>query len=272
VGFRGDGGLPSGDESTPAADPQAVQPIPHPIRGHRHWKDDPLLDHPRIDLNPLRDLLGRLIDFERLRKTSPFKLFIGATRASSGKLCVFREHELSIDVLLASACLPKLHHPVLIDGEAYWDGGYSANPAVFPLCCDCDASDVLLVLLDPLVREGTPRTVEEIDQRITELAFGAHVMRKMRMVARATAFARPGLLPGGRLERRLQQMRAFTWSMPTTWPACSARGQSCWPTARSWSGCACRGVLSGRRAPSTRPRPGRASSARACRGCWRHGA
>lgn len=160
-----------------------------------------------FDLNPLRDLLERQIDFERLRQASPFKLFVGATHAGSGKLRVFREHEIGIDVLLASACLPKIHHPVQIDGEVYWDGGYSANPAVFPLCYDCDARDVLLVLLDPLVREGTPRTVEEIDQRIAELAFSAHFMREMRMFAQAAAFARPGVLPGGRLERRLRQTR-----------------------------------------------------------------
>ena len=70
----------------------------------------------------------------------PFKLFVGATQANTGKLRVFREHELTIDVLLASACLPKIHRPVQIDGEPYWDGGYSANPAVFPLFYDCDAA------------------------------------------------------------------------------------------------------------------------------------
>ena len=160
-----------------------------------------------FDLNPLRDLLARLVDFERIRQACPFKLFIAATHAGSGKLRVFREHELSVDVLLASACLPKIHHPVQIDGEVYWDGGYCANPAVFPLCCDCDARDVLLVLLDPLVREGTPRTAEEIDQRIAELAFSVHFMREMRVFAQVAAFARAGILPGGRLERRLRQMR-----------------------------------------------------------------
>jgi NTE family protein len=160
-----------------------------------------------FDLNPLRALLERLIDFERLRKTSPFKLFVGATRASNGKLRVFREHELTLDMLLASACLPKIHHPVEIDGDAYWDGGYSANPAVFPLFYDCDARDVLLVLLGPLTREGTPRTVEEIDLRIAELAFSAHFMREMRMFAQATACTRPSVLQHGRLEKRLQQMR-----------------------------------------------------------------
>jgi NTE family protein len=160
-----------------------------------------------FDLNPLRAMLERRIDFERLRASSPFKLFVGATHAGSGRLRVFREHELTVEVLLASACLPRIHHPIEIDGEAYWDGGYSANPAVFPLFYDCDARDVLLVLLAPLEHEGTPRTVEEIDARIAEIAFSAHFMREMRTFAQAAAFARPGLLPGGRLERRLARTR-----------------------------------------------------------------
>ncbi|MGM9490082.1 patatin-like phospholipase family protein [Ideonella sp. YS5] len=160
-----------------------------------------------FDLNPLRALLERTVDFDRLRAASPFKLFIGATHAGSGKLRVFRENELSVEVLLASACLPRIHHAVQIDGEPYWDGGYSANPAVFPLFYHCDARDVLLVLLSPLKREGTPRTLEEIEARIAELAFSAHFMREMRMFAQATAFARPSFLTRGRLERRLRQMR-----------------------------------------------------------------
>lgn len=160
-----------------------------------------------MDLNPLRDLLNRLVDFEQLRARSPFKLFVGATQANSGKLRVFRESELSVEVLLASACLPTIHHPVEIDDEPYWDGGYSANPAVFPLFYDCDSRDVLLVLLSPLQHEGTPRTVEEIEARIVELAFSANFMREMRMFAQATEFSSPTYLTMGRLERRLQKMR-----------------------------------------------------------------
>ena len=120
---------------------------------------------------------------------------------------MFRESELTLDVLLASACLPKIHHPVGIDGEPYWDGGYSANPAVFPLFYDCDSPDVLLVLLSPLQREGTPRTVEEIETRIVELGFSAHFMREMRTFAHATEFSSSASLTMGRLERRLQEMR-----------------------------------------------------------------
>lgn len=159
------------------------------------------------DLNPLRDLLNRQIDFEQLRARSPFKLFVGTTQANTGKLRLFRENELTIDALLASACLPKIHHAVVIDGEPYWDGGYSANPAVFPLFYHCDSRDVLLVLLNPLQREGTPRTVEEIEARITELGFSANFMREMRMFTQATEFSSPAFMTWGRLERRLQKMR-----------------------------------------------------------------
>lgn len=160
-----------------------------------------------FDLNPLRDLLNRQIDFDRLRAACPFKLFIGTTQANTGKLRIFRETELTVDVLLASACLPKIHHSVEIEGEPYWDGGYSANPAVFPLFYDCDSRDVLLVLLSPLKREGTPHTVEEIEARIAELAFSANFMREMRMFAQAIEFSSPTFLTWGRLERRLQKMR-----------------------------------------------------------------
>lgn len=103
-----------------------------------------------LDLNPLRDLLTEKFDFARLRRDCPVKLFIAATHANSGKLRVFRNAELSVDTLLASACLPTIHRTVMIDGEPYWDGGYSANPAVFPLLYQCEAQDILLVLLTPL--------------------------------------------------------------------------------------------------------------------------
>ena len=160
-----------------------------------------------FDLNPLRYLLEQQVDFERLRACSPFKLFVGTTQANTGKLRVFRESELTVDVVLASACLPMIHHAVEIDGEPYWDGGYSANPAVFPLFYDCDSRDVLLVLLSPLQRENTPSTVEEIESRIVALAFSANFMREMRMFAHASEYVGPSLMPLGRLERRLQALR-----------------------------------------------------------------
>jgi NTE family protein len=158
-----------------------------------------------FDLNPLRDLLEKQIDFAALRQSSPFKLFIGTTQVNTAKLRVFREHELSVDVLLASACLPRIHRTVLIEGEPYWDGGYTANPAVFPLFYECESRDVLLVLLNPLRRSSTPHSIAEIETRIGELGFNSHFMREMRMFAQATEFAASGL--GGRLDGRLREMR-----------------------------------------------------------------
>jgi NTE family protein len=160
-----------------------------------------------LDLNPLRDLLNRQVDFKALAANSPFKLFIAATQANSGKVRLFREAELNSDVLLASACLPKIHRAVTIDGEPYWDGGYSANPAVYPLFYECRARDILLVLLSPLQYDATPHSVEEINQRALEIAFSANFMREMRMFVHAAEYAAEGWLNLGRLERRLIGMR-----------------------------------------------------------------
>ncbi len=160
-----------------------------------------------LDLNPLRDLLNRHVDFAALRASSPFKLFIAATQANSGKLRLFRETELTSDSVLASACLPKMHRAVVIDGEPYWDGGYCANPAVYPLFYDCNARDILLVLLNPLQYDATPSSAEQIGERSLEIAFSAHFMREMRMFVNATQFASSGWLPLGRLERRLRGTR-----------------------------------------------------------------
>lgn len=160
-----------------------------------------------LDLNPLRDLLQAQIDFKGLRAHSPFKLFVGTTQVNTGRLRVFRESELAVEVLLASACLPKIHRTVLIDGEPYWDGGYSANPAVSPLFYECEARDILLVLLNPLKHLDTPRSMAEIEMRIGELGFSANFVREMQMFAQACAFARSMGPDKGRLEQRLLELR-----------------------------------------------------------------
>ncbi|HUP05879.1 MAG TPA: patatin-like phospholipase family protein [Caldimonas sp.] len=160
-----------------------------------------------LGVDPLRHILERHVDFAALRERSPFKLFVGATQVTTGKLRVFRESEISADVLLASACLPKIHAPVEIDGEPYWDGGYSANPAVFPLFYDCESADVLLVLLTPLARESAPSSVREIDERIAELSFSATFMREMQSFARAAEFAARSVSAAGSLEHKLRTAR-----------------------------------------------------------------
>lgn len=158
-----------------------------------------------LDLNPLRDLVVRSFDFERLREACPFELFIAATHANSGHLKLFRNRELSADALLASACLPSLNRAVMIDGEPYWDGGYTANPAVFPLFYECDSPEILLVLLAPPTYGEVPTTVEEIRARAMELAFNTSVLREMLLFANVIDFSeRLGLEAGG-LEKRILQ-------------------------------------------------------------------
>ena len=160
-----------------------------------------------MDRSPLRDLLLSHVDFEALRAASPFKLFLGATQANTGKLRVFREHEVSVDVLLASTCLPQLHRAVKIDGEAYWDGGFAANPPMFPLFYGCESPDLMLVLLSPLRHEAEPKSAHAIAERALELAFSANFMQEMRMFLEAVTLARSSWLPSGGLERRLRKSR-----------------------------------------------------------------
>lgn len=140
-----------------------------------------------LAINPLRDVLNNTVDCERIRASSPFQMFIGATHVNSGKLRLFREHELTVDMLLASTCLPKIHHTVVIDGEPYWDGGYSANPAIFPLVQQHLSRDILLILLTPRLHDHTPTSGEEIDTRIQELGFKTHFLREMHLYAQAAA-------------------------------------------------------------------------------------
>jgi len=159
-----------------------------------------------FDLNPLRGILLAQVDFERLRSDSPVKLFIAATNANSGKVRLFNTSEVSADAVLASACLPTMARPVEIDGEPYWDGGYSANPAVYPLVYECSSRDILMVLLTPLKYQDTPNSAQEIKDRVLELAFNSTFLREMRMFAHARAYASESLFALGRLERRLARV------------------------------------------------------------------
>lgn len=162
-----------------------------------------------FELNPLRDVVRAQFDFERLRRSCPLKLFIAATQVRTGKVRLFRTRELSEDALLASACLPTLHHAVEIDGEHYWDGGFTANPAIYPLMYECTTPDVLLVLLNPLLRNDAPRSAADIAARSLELGFSTTFLREMRMIAHARSYAGEASrwLPRGRLERKLMRLR-----------------------------------------------------------------
>ncbi|THK35876.1 patatin-like phospholipase family protein [Ensifer sp. MPMI2T] len=132
--------------------------------------------------NPLRAILAENVDFARL-SASPIKLFVTATNVRTGRGRVFRNGELTPDVLLASACLPTLFQAVEIDGEAYWDGGYAGNPTITPLVRECTSQDTILVQINPVERPGTPRSAREILNRINEVSFNAVLLKELKMIA-----------------------------------------------------------------------------------------
>lgn len=159
-----------------------------------------------FDLNPLRDILTAQIDFEQLRQRSPVRLFLAATHANSGRLRLFRTAEIDVSTVLASACLPGIHRSIVIDGQAYWDGGYAANPSVLPLVQECQARDILIVMLAPLRYEEVPQSAREIRNRTLDFAFNTNFLREMRTLARLQRQSRASWLRLGRIERRLAQV------------------------------------------------------------------
>lgn len=139
------------------------------------------------NLNPLREIIEQSIDFEVLKRPDcPVKLFLSATNVRTGKVKVFAGEEISAAAVLASACIPTVFQAVEIDGEAYWDGGYMGNPALFPLIYNCKAPDIVIVHINPLIRKEVPRTADEISNRIDEISFNSSLMREMRAVSFVT--------------------------------------------------------------------------------------
>jgi NTE family protein len=134
------------------------------------------------------------------RKECPVKLFLSATNVRTGKIKVFRHHELGPDAVLASACLPFLFQAVEIDGEAYWDGGYMGNPALYPLIYHTETTDILIVHINPLVRTELPRTATEILNRINEISFNSSLMREMRAIGFVTKLVEDGRVADGTLK------------------------------------------------------------------------
>ncbi|MGO9768732.1 MAG: patatin-like phospholipase family protein [Roseiarcus sp.] len=126
-----------------------------------------------FNLNPLREALAAEVDFAALRARSPVKLLIGATRVRDGKLRVFANAELTLQAVLASACLPLVHHTIEIDGEPYWDGGYAANPPLIPLALASNADNLLIVQVTPTSSERLPKSPREIAKRLEQIQFNA---------------------------------------------------------------------------------------------------
>jgi len=159
-----------------------------------------------LGLNPLRAIAESLFDFEQLRNSPPFKLFLAATRVRDGKLELFDNDRIDIDALLASTCLPQLFAPVVIEGETYWDGGYAGNPVIEPLIYRCESSDVVCILIQPLTLARLPASAREIAERTVELGFSTTFLRELATLQQAQR-ALAGSFPLSWLGRRLKGMR-----------------------------------------------------------------
>ena len=170
-----------------------------------------------FNLNPFKDMLAEAIDFERVRRQTAFKLFVCATDVQTAKVKIFTGKELTADHVLASTCLPLLMQTVEIDGEYYWDGMYSGNPAIYPLVYECDSRDILLVHITPAERPGVPKTSPAIMNRMQEISSNTSLIREMRMIASYNKLIEQGRMGGGK--RMLMHVieaeefiRAFSWS------------------------------------------------------------
>ncbi|MEW5965057.1 MAG: patatin-like phospholipase family protein [Pseudomonadota bacterium] len=135
-----------------------------------------------LGFDPLRRLIEETIDFDLVRRSSPVELMIAATEVSTGRARLFRRSGLGVDAVLASACLPTLHHAVRIDGMAYWDGGFSANPDLVTLAIESPVRDTLIVQLNPLTKEGLPTGVREITAHANRLTFNAPLLRDIEII------------------------------------------------------------------------------------------
>jgi NTE family protein len=172
-----------------------------------------------FNLNPLRSLLEDQIDFAALRQKPAVRLLIATTRVRDGQLRIFREKALSIDVLLASTCLPMMQQAVSIEGEAYWDGGYAANPPIIPLITATRAPDALVVQIMPSVGAGMPTTSPEIVKRLEQITFNASLIRDMDAITAMTKVSEDAGATA--LSRKLQRLRVHHIAAEAEFPTLS---------------------------------------------------
>ena len=150
-----------------------------------------------LNINPLKDLVSRFVDFDAVRAYKDVQLFVSATNVNTGQLHVFRREEMTADMVVASACLPHLFRAVEIGGGSYWDGGYVGNPALYPLVGATQTENLLLVQINPVQRKQVPKTQDEILARINEITFNASLMSELRGLTFVGQLIDEGKLPRG---------------------------------------------------------------------------
>jgi NTE family protein len=153
--------------------------------------------------HPLRDILTKQIDFERLARSDKIKLFVCASNVLTNRLHVFDLRDMSIDAVIASSCIPSVFQAVKIDNEYFWDGGYMGNPPIFPIIYNCKSTDVLLIMVNPIHIEEAPQTAQAILDRINTLSFNSSLMREMRAINFVNHLVERGYDDNGRLKKML---------------------------------------------------------------------
>ncbi|HEX3937003.1 MAG TPA: patatin-like phospholipase family protein [Xanthobacteraceae bacterium] len=150
-----------------------------------------------LNINPLKDLIERFVDFEKLRASTDLQLFISATNVQTGRVRIFPRDKITAEAVMASACLPTIFRAVEIDGVPYWDGGYLGNPVIFPFFGTTTTEDVLVVQINPLVRQATPTSSSEIINRINEITFNSSLIGEYRAIDFVVRLIDQGKLPRG---------------------------------------------------------------------------
>ena len=159
-----------------------------------------------LNINPLKDLIERFVDFEALR-ADPRRIFIAATNVQTGRLHVFPHDRISAEAVMASACLPAVFRAVEIDGVPYWDGGYLGNPVIHPFFRATETEDILIVQINPLVRKKVPHSTRDIMARVNEITFNAPLMAELRAIEFVDRMIDQGRLPHGTGPNQYRHLR-----------------------------------------------------------------
>ncbi|HTZ03377.1 MAG TPA: patatin-like phospholipase family protein [Xanthobacteraceae bacterium] len=150
-----------------------------------------------LNINPLKDLIERFVDFDALHANAALQLFVSATNVQTGRVRIFSRDKVTAEAVMASACLPTIFRAVEIDGVPYWDGGYLGNPVIFPFFGTTTTEDVLVVQINPLVRQATPTSSNEIVNRINEITFNSSLIGEYRAIDFVARLIDQGKLPRG---------------------------------------------------------------------------
>jgi NTE family protein len=149
--------------------------------------------------NPLAPMVADL-DFSHVCSEAAPALFLGATNVRTGKVHVFAGQKITPQAILASACIPTVFQAVEIEGEAYWDGGFTGNPSLWPLYRPDLPDDIVIVQVNPLYREEVPETPLEIQNRVNEISFNASLMGELRAIAFVKRLLAEGRLQPGQMK------------------------------------------------------------------------